>query len=83
MNPVDHQANKHVRVTCHYVRELTSNGVIQPTKLKSEDNLADILTKPLGKILFCKFADMLVLAPKQHVVLMLTAKGKGTFNDKA
>ena len=54
-NPVDHQSNKHVKIACHYVRELTQRAVILPQKIKSEDNIADVLTKPLGHILFRNF----------------------------
>ena len=29
-NPVDHQSNKHIRVSCHFARELTEEKVIAP-----------------------------------------------------
>jgi len=32
-NPVDHQANKHIRVADHYARELTKEGVISPQRV--------------------------------------------------
>jgi hypothetical protein len=47
-NPVDHQSNKHVRIACHYVRELVDEKVIAPQRVATQDNLADLLTKPLG-----------------------------------
>jgi hypothetical protein len=47
-NPVDHQSNKHVKIGCHYTRELTSNKVIIPQRVATDQNLADVFTKPLG-----------------------------------
>ena len=46
-NPVDHQSNKHVRIACHYVRELADEKLIAPQRVPSADNIADALTKPL------------------------------------
>jgi hypothetical protein len=51
-NPVDHQSNKHIRISCHYARELTSEQVIAPQRVATEKNLADIFTKPLGGVQF-------------------------------
>jgi histone deacetylase 1/2 len=51
-NPVDHQSNKHIRISCHYARELTSEQVIGPQRVATEKNLADIFTKPLGGVQF-------------------------------
>ena len=61
-NPVDHQANKHVRISYHYARELTELKVIAPQRVASADNLADIFTKPLGLALFRSIATRLVSA---------------------
>jgi len=47
-NPVDHQSNKHIRIACHYVRELAEAKVIAPQRIASAENIADIFTKPLG-----------------------------------
>ena len=46
-NPVDHQSNKHVRIACHFARELTHERVIAPQRIPSEENIADAFTKPL------------------------------------
>ena len=44
-----HPRVKHIRVKYHYVRELVSDGEIKATRVSSMDNVADILTKPLGR----------------------------------
>lgn len=46
-NPVDHQSNKHVRISCHFARELTELKVIAPQRVPTTDNLADTFTKAL------------------------------------
>lgn len=71
-NPVDHAANKHISVICSYVRERVASGIVVPLRIASEDNLADIFTKPLGATLFDKCSRSLVAASASHVVLMIT-----------
>lgn len=51
-NPVDHQSNKHVRLSCHYARELAELQLIAPQRVATEQNLADIFTKSLGGVAF-------------------------------
>ena len=51
-NPVDLQSNKHVRVSCHFARELTDLKVIAPQRVSTDKNLADIFTKALGGVAF-------------------------------
>jgi len=40
---------KHIMVKYHYTRELIENKVLTPVYCPSEDNVADILTKPTSK----------------------------------
>ena len=59
LNPVDHKANKHIKISCHYTRELTVDRVITPQRIDTKDNLADVFTKALTGPLFNRFASML------------------------
>ena len=59
-NPVEHQSNKHIRISCHYARELADEKVIAPQRVATEDNLADLLTKPLGGVAFKALVDHFV-----------------------
>jgi hypothetical protein len=44
-----HPRVKHIRVKYHYIRDLVADGEIKVTRVRSADNIADILTKPLGR----------------------------------
>jgi hypothetical protein len=59
-NPVDHQSNKHIRISCHFARELTDLQVIAPQRVATDKNLADIFTKPLGGVAFKAMVSSLV-----------------------
>lgn len=46
-NPVLHGRSKHIDVKYHFLRDLMNDGVINRVYCRSEDQIADILTKPL------------------------------------
>ena len=47
-----HGRSKHIRVRYHFIRDLVNRGTVKYTWTSSETNLADVLTKPLGRIAF-------------------------------
>lgn len=51
-NPEFHRRTKHIRIRHFFVRELVTAGEIDISKVDSEKQLADILTKPLFSIRF-------------------------------
>lgn len=51
-NPVLHGQSKHIQVKYHLVRESAEDGLIKVKFIRSEEQLGDILTKPLGKVKF-------------------------------
>jgi len=53
-NPVLHGKSKHIDVRFHFLRDLYKEGVIDLVFCKSEDQIADILTKPLKPVIFVK-----------------------------
>ena len=46
---VFHTRVKHIRVKYHVIREMVENGEVAVTRIRSSDNTADILTKPLAR----------------------------------
>jgi hypothetical protein len=46
-DPVAHARTKHIEVRYHYIRQLVAYGRTTLSYLRTEDMLADILTKPL------------------------------------
>jgi hypothetical protein len=63
-NPVEHQSNKHIRISCHYARELTEENVIAPQRVATDKNLADSFTKPLGGVAFRALVSNYVNGPR-------------------
>ena len=43
---------KHIDVRVHFIRDLVSKGKVDVSYIPSEENDADILTKPLGRVKF-------------------------------
>jgi hypothetical protein len=48
-NPVFHDRSKHIDVRYHYIRECVEEGRVQIESVVTQEQLADILTKPLGR----------------------------------
>jgi hypothetical protein len=61
-NPVQHDRNKHVEVDWHFIKQKLEDNVIQFPFVKSEDQLADILTKVVSGKIFHNSLDKLGIA---------------------
>jgi hypothetical protein len=58
----EHQSTmKHVHRAYHGIRDHVEQGNVTVSHVPGVDNLADIFTKPLGRVKFSKFRDMLGL----------------------
>jgi hypothetical protein len=53
--------SKHIAIRHHFVRDLVAEGRIKLRHIPSEENVADLLTKPLGKTLFSRHAGVLMV----------------------
>ncbi|GJS89622.1 retrovirus-related pol polyprotein from transposon TNT 1-94 [Tanacetum coccineum] len=51
-NPVQHSRTKHIEIRHHFLRDNVRKGNISIKKVASEDNIADIFTKPLKREVF-------------------------------
>ena len=53
-NSVQHDKTKHVEVDRHFIKEKLKAGIIALPFVRSEDQLADILTKAVAGRIFCE-----------------------------
>jgi hypothetical protein len=58
-NPVQHSRTKHIDIRYHFIRDHVSKGDIKIDGVSTDDQLADIFTKPLDESQFCKLRNEL------------------------
>jgi hypothetical protein len=51
-NPVFHDKSKHIRIKYHFIKDCLEDGSIKASHIPTTDQVADILTKSLGKVKF-------------------------------
>ncbi|RVW37420.1 Retrovirus-related Pol polyprotein from transposon RE1 [Vitis vinifera] len=54
-NPVQHDRTKHVEVDRFFIKKKLDDKIVELPKIRSEDQLADILTKVVSSQVFSKF----------------------------
>ena len=63
-NLVFHERSKHIRIKYHFIRDCLEDGSIKASHIATTDQLADILTKSLGK---SKFQEMRMMIGLQRI----------------
>jgi hypothetical protein len=59
-NPVFHDKTKHIEIWYHYIRDLVQKGVVKLQYVGTDEQVADVLTKPLSRVKFEYFETSLV-----------------------
>jgi hypothetical protein len=58
-NPVEHSCTKHIDIRHHFLRDHQQKGDIEVFYVSTENQLADIFTKPLDEKTFCRLRNEL------------------------
>jgi hypothetical protein len=56
-NPVMHGESKHIDVRFHFIRELVNNGVVELQYCSTQEQVVDVMTKPLKREAFKKLRE--------------------------
>ncbi|KAK3124877.1 hypothetical protein QOZ80_7BG0595270 [Eleusine coracana subsp. coracana] len=65
-NPVFHERSKHIRVRYHFIRGCLEEGSIKASYINTNDQLADLLTKPLGRVKFLELCPRIGMVQPPH-----------------
>jgi hypothetical protein len=65
-NPVFHERSKHIQVRYHFIRDCLAEGSIKARYINTKDQLANLLTKHLGRIKFLELCSMSGMAKLSH-----------------
>jgi hypothetical protein len=57
VNPMCH--DKHIEIKYHHIREMIQKGAVKHQCVPTDEQVADVLTKPLSKVKFKYFRDKL------------------------
>jgi hypothetical protein len=62
-NPVHHERSKHIDVRFHFIRDCVEKGLLSVEPVRTNNQLADILTKPLAKQKFVEMRERVGVQP--------------------
>ena len=65
-NPIYHSRSKHIDTRHHFIRDCTEEGLIKLDYVRTEDQLADLFTKSLGRVKFCEFRAKISVATVEN-----------------
>ena len=57
-----HDRSKHIEMRYHFIRDLVQRGALKLQYIRIDEQIADILTKPLTVLKFVYFRDKLGIA---------------------
>jgi hypothetical protein len=66
-NPVNHERSKHIDVRFHFIRDHMKEGSVELVHVTSQDQVADIFTKPLPKVLLDKCKKIIGMADGRSI----------------
>ena len=63
-NLVFHDKLKHIEIRYHYIRDMVRRGAVKLQNVGTNEQVADVLTKPLSRVKFEYFRDKLGIVRK-------------------
>lgn len=66
-NPIAHGRSKHIEMRFHYLRELVSSGQLRLGYCRSEEQVADLLTKGVTSNVFKRLVKKLSMMSVEHL----------------
>jgi hypothetical protein len=63
-NLVFHDRSKHIEICYHYIHDMVQRGALKLQYISMDEQVADVLTKPLSRIKFEYFRDKLGIVRK-------------------
>jgi hypothetical protein len=63
-NPVFHDQSKHIEIRYHYICDMVQRKVVNLQNVGTDEQVADVLTKPLSRVKFEYFRDNIGIVQK-------------------
>jgi hypothetical protein len=63
-NPVFHDRSKRIEIRYHFIRDMVQRGALKLQYISTDEQVADVFTKPLSRVKFEHFRDKLGIIRK-------------------
>jgi hypothetical protein len=63
-NPMFHDKSKHIEIQYHYIHDIVQREAIKLQYVSTDEQVVDVLTKPLSRVKFEHFRDKLGIVRK-------------------
>jgi hypothetical protein len=63
-NPVFHDRSKHIEIRYHFICDMVQRGALKLQYISTDEQVADVMTKPLSHVKFEHFQDKLGIVQK-------------------
>ena len=63
---VFHDKSKHIEIKYQYIRDMVEKGVVELLYIATDEQIADVLTKPLSRVKLEYFRDKLGVVPRKR-----------------